>query len=44
MPGYVVDELAEAVDRNGKPFARSAILILRVAYKKNVGDMREARP
>lgn len=42
MPRYVVDRLAEAVDRNGKPFSRSAILILGVAYKKNVGDMRES--
>jgi UDP-N-acetyl-D-glucosamine dehydrogenase len=42
MPYYVVDRLAEAVDESGTPFSRSAILILGVAYKKNVDDMRES--
>jgi UDP-N-acetyl-D-glucosamine dehydrogenase len=42
MPYYVVDRLAEAVDRSGTPFSGSAILILGVAYKKNVDDMRES--
>ncbi|MPR08707.1 nucleotide sugar dehydrogenase [Microvirga tunisiensis] len=42
MPYYVVDRLAEAVDRNGIPFSGSKILILGVAYKKNVDDMRES--
>ncbi|MGO4704364.1 nucleotide sugar dehydrogenase [Microvirga sp. 2MCAF38] len=42
MPYYVVDRLAEAVDRSGKAFSGSKILILGVAYKKNVDDMRES--
>lgn len=42
MPYYVLDRLAEAVDRSGTPFSGSAILILGVAYKKNVDDMRES--
>ncbi|WP_112662967.1 nucleotide sugar dehydrogenase [Microvirga flavescens] len=42
MPYYVVDRLAEAVDRSGKAFFGSKILILGVAYKKNVDDMRES--
>jgi len=42
MPYYVVNKLAEAVDRNGKAFAGSKILMLGIAYKKNVDDMRES--
>jgi len=42
MPYYVVDRLAEALDKRGTPFSRAAILILGVAYKKNVDDMRES--
>jgi nucleotide sugar dehydrogenase len=42
MPYYVVNKLAEAVDRNGKAFTGSRILMLGIAYKKNVDDMRES--
>jgi UDP-N-acetyl-D-glucosamine dehydrogenase len=42
MPYYVVERLAEAVDRSGRPFSGSRILILGVAYKKNVDDIRES--
>jgi UDP-N-acetyl-D-glucosamine dehydrogenase len=43
MPRYVVDRLAEALDRNlGKALSRSRILILGLAYKKNVPDIRES--
>lgn len=42
MPHYVVERLAEAVDRQGRPFSGSRILILGAAYKKNVDDMRES--
>ncbi len=42
MPYYVVEKLVEAVDRSGKSFSGSTILILGVAYKKNVDDMRES--
>lgn len=42
MPYYVVDKLAEAVDRSGRSFSSATILILGIAYKKNVDDMRES--
>ncbi|MGO4388494.1 nucleotide sugar dehydrogenase [Microvirga sp. 2YAF29] len=42
MPYYVVEKLAEAVDRSGKAFSGSRILMLGAAYKKNVDDMRES--
>ena len=42
MPYHVVDRLAETVDRSGRAFSGSRILILGVAYKKNVDDMRES--
>jgi UDP-N-acetyl-D-glucosamine dehydrogenase len=42
MPYYVVDRLAEAVDRSGRAFSGSRVLMLGVAYKKNVDDMRES--
>jgi len=42
MPYYVVNKLAEAVDRTGRAFTGSRILVLGVAYKKNVDDLRES--
>ncbi|WP_370644982.1 nucleotide sugar dehydrogenase [Microvirga sp. ACRRW] len=42
MPYYVVERLVEAVDRSGRPFSGSRILMLGAAYKKNVDDMRES--
>ncbi|WP_210485922.1 nucleotide sugar dehydrogenase [Microvirga antarctica] len=42
MPYHVVNKLAEAVDRSGKAFTGSKILLLGIAYKKNVDDMRES--
>jgi len=42
MPYFVVNKLAEAVDRSGKAFSGSKILLLGIAYKKNVDDMRES--
>jgi UDP-N-acetyl-D-glucosamine dehydrogenase len=42
MPYYVVDKLVEAVDRSGTPFAGSRVLVLGIAYKKNVDDTRES--
>jgi UDP-N-acetyl-D-glucosamine dehydrogenase len=43
MPYYVVNKLVEAVDRKvGKAFAGARILLLGIAYKKNVDDMRES--
>jgi len=42
MPYYVLERLIEAVDRSGRPFTGSQILVLGAAYKKNVDDMRES--
>jgi len=43
MPHYVVEKLAEALDRKaGKALSRSRVLILGLAYKKNVPDIRES--
>lgn len=43
MPGYVVSELAKALDqRFRKGLNNSKILILGVAYKKNIEDIRES--
>lgn len=43
MPSYVVERLAEAVDRRvGKGLSRAAILVCGLAYKKNVNDTRES--
>lgn len=43
MPGYVIGKLEEALDRMaGKSLGSSRLLVLGVAYKKNVGDMRES--
>ncbi|HET9902488.1 MAG TPA: nucleotide sugar dehydrogenase [Xanthobacteraceae bacterium] len=43
MPGYVVEKLSEGLDRNaGKGLSTSRILLLGMAYKKNVDDIRES--
>lgn len=43
MPRHVVDQLAKALDRRcGKALSRSRILIVGLAYKKNVPDIRES--
>ncbi|NKN37540.1 nucleotide sugar dehydrogenase [Agrobacterium sp. a22-2] len=43
MPYYVVDKVAETLDRRaGKALSRSRVLILGLAYKKNVPDIRES--
>jgi UDP-N-acetyl-D-glucosamine dehydrogenase len=43
MPIYVVSRLAEALDRlAGRGVGGAAILLLGIAYKKNVDDMRES--
>lgn len=41
MPAWVVAKIAEALNSDGRPINGSKILILGVAYKKNVDDMRE---
>jgi UDP-N-acetyl-D-glucosamine dehydrogenase len=43
MPRHVIARLAEALDRRaGKALSQSAVLIVGLAYKKNVGDTRES--
>ncbi len=43
MPRYVVGKLAETLDiKAGKALSRSRVLILGLAYKKNVADIRES--
>jgi UDP-N-acetyl-D-glucosamine dehydrogenase len=42
MPEYVITRLTEALNIVGKPIRRSRILILGMAYKKDVDDSRES--
>ncbi len=42
MPKYVVSRLSEALSIQGKALAEAHILMLGMAYKKNVDDMRES--
>lgn len=42
MPEWVVGKVAEALNRQKKAIAGSRILVLGIAYKKNVDDMRES--
>lgn len=42
MPEYVLGKLSSALNERGKAMNGSRILILGVAYKKNVDDMRES--
>lgn len=42
MPEWVIGKIADALNRNRKSIAGSKILLLGIAYKKNVDDMRES--
>lgn len=42
MPSWIVSILNEHLNQRGKPLKDSKILILGIAYKKNVDDMRES--
>ena len=42
MPSYVVSRLLEKMNLLEKPFKNSNMLILGVAYKKDIGDVRES--
>jgi UDP-N-acetyl-D-glucosamine dehydrogenase len=42
MPEWVVGKIADALNRRGRPIKGTRILILGIAYKKNVDDMRES--
>lgn len=42
MPKYVLGKLLEGLNERGKALKGSRILVLGIAYKKNVDDMRES--
>ncbi|GAC1388666.1 MAG: nucleotide sugar dehydrogenase [Ktedonobacteraceae bacterium] len=42
MPHYVVNKISEALNEQKRSINGSTILILGVAYKRNVGDVRES--
>lgn len=42
MPDYVVGRLAEALEQRGKTLAGARVLILGVAYKRDIDDDRES--
>ena len=42
MPKWVVSKLADALNHQGKPIKSSKILVLGIAYKKNIDDARES--
>lgn len=42
MPSYVVQKVGEALNLVGKAFNGSKILLLGLAYKKNIDDLRES--
>jgi UDP-N-acetyl-D-glucosamine dehydrogenase len=42
MPAYVVEKIQHALNTRGKPFKGSRVLILGLAYKKDIDDPRES--
>jgi UDP-N-acetyl-D-glucosamine dehydrogenase len=42
MPGYVVQLVADALNSQGKPLNGARVVVLGVAYKKDVADLRES--
>ncbi|CAH0228661.1 UDP-N-acetyl-D-glucosamine 6-dehydrogenase [Pseudomonas mediterranea] len=42
MPEYVLSKLMDGLNERAKPLKGSKILVLGIAYKKNVDDMRES--
>jgi len=42
MPQWVVEKISDALNDNGKPLKNSTILIMGLAYKKNIDDTRES--
>jgi UDP-N-acetyl-D-glucosamine dehydrogenase len=42
MPEWVIGKVAEALNERGRPIKGSRCLVLGIAYKKNVDDMRES--
>jgi UDP-N-acetyl-D-mannosaminuronate dehydrogenase len=42
MPGWVARRIGEALNEHAKPLKGARILVLGLAYKPDVGDMRES--
>ena len=42
MPFFVVDKVRQVLNRNGRPLNGSGILLLGIAYKRDVDDIRES--
>ncbi len=42
MPGYVLGKIADALNQREKPLKNSRVLLLGVAYKADVNDLRES--
>ncbi len=42
MPRYVVDKLTEALNQRGKALKGAKVLVLGLAYKKDIDDLRES--
>ena len=42
MPYFVIDQLAEGLNRHRKPINGSKILVLGLAYKRDIDDLRES--
>ena len=42
MPEWVVERLMDALNDHGKPLKGSRVLVLGMAYKKNIDDVRES--
>lgn len=42
MPAWVVSKTADALNDHGKPLRGSKVLVLGIAYKKNIDDPRES--
>src|SRR5260370_38181663 len=40
MPHYVVNKISEALNEQRRSFNGATVLVLGVAYKRNVGDVR----
>jgi UDP-N-acetyl-D-glucosamine dehydrogenase len=42
MPHFVVDKIGEALNSHQKPINGSSVLVLGIAYKRNIDDIRES--
>lgn len=42
MPDYVLEKVTEGLNRSAKALSQSKVLVIGVAYKKNVDDVRES--